>query len=303
MKASGLSMASDQVTVLITCYREGDLLNRAMDSLWHQTDRDFSVVIVNDASGCPVTNRICSDASDNPAIRVIWRQRNGGLSAARNEGFKAIGGGIVMPLDGDDELPPTTVANARSRFRTDPECNFVFGDYVIIRDEVEKEVVSCADLADLSGKLQAQRLLSGWKLMGHSPCRWELWHRIGGYRQLFSYGSQDVDFWMRALACGAIGSYLNTSVYRWHRSSVGMNASVRPSRRMLLRAMNVPFMNLAYGHKRWRRDFMWAFRQLCVDCDSRRDARRALRYLLPCSVDEIGPYLRFAWCACRGMPF
>lgn len=46
----------DRISVVITCYNEGERLRRAFASLESQTDRDFEILIVNDASPGLLTN-------------------------------------------------------------------------------------------------------------------------------------------------------------------------------------------------------------------------------------------------------
>ena len=79
------------ITVVVSCFKEGELLRRAIESLSRQSDRDFETVVVNDAATDQATNAVCRELESEGRARMIWRERNGGLSAARNTGYEEIG--------------------------------------------------------------------------------------------------------------------------------------------------------------------------------------------------------------------
>ncbi len=218
----------DRISVVITCYKEGLLLKQAFASLENQTDRDFDILVVNDASPDAVTNEICRELETDKKARVIWHKENGGLSAARNSGYEAMEGDICVSLDADDILPQGAISTIRRGFKLNPKADFVFGNY--IRREIEagtERLIDCNAICSANRFLDARKLANGdWILYGGSPCRKSLWRRLGGYAQEFSYSAQDVDFWKRALISGARGYYVNDIIYEWNRSRKGMNCKV-----------------------------------------------------------------------------
>ena len=217
----------NRISIVITCYREGPLLRRAVRSLDAQTDRDYELLIVNDASPDEETNDICRKLESDGRARVIWRKTNGGLSASRNSGFENMKGDIYVALDADDELPRNAIESIRYGFDTAPESDFVFGNY--IRREIEQgteELVDCSGLSSTDGFLDPRTLVKCWLLYGGSPCRKTMWQKVGGYDGEFSYGGQDVDFWKRAFLVGSKGRYVNNTIYCWNRSQAGLNATV-----------------------------------------------------------------------------
>ncbi len=241
-----MEYSDNKISIVITCYNEGKLLKRAIESVEGQIDKDFELIVVNDASPCEIINRICCQLEKNGKARVVWHNENKGLSAARNSGYKAMQGNICIPLDADDVLPQDAVLSVRKAFQNNPKADFVFGNY--IRKEPESnyaDIVDCSILASSKGFLDPERLIiHDWILYGGSPCRKRLWKRIGGYALEFSYDVQDVDFWKRALISGAKGYYLNKTIYEWRRSGDGMNASVPIAVLRRERKQNIKFYEL-----------------------------------------------------------
>ena len=79
------------------------LLKGCLNSLIHQTYKNFEVIIVDDGSTTD-SSFICDDfAHDNKNVVCIHKE-NGGLSSARNAAFCKASGDYVMFVDGDDYL-------------------------------------------------------------------------------------------------------------------------------------------------------------------------------------------------------
>jgi len=217
----------DKISVVITCYKKKEPLDRAFKSLEAQTDRDFEIIIINDASTDKQLNATCKEIERHGKARIIWHKRRRGTSAARNTGCQVISGDIYVPLDADDELPPNAIAIIRKMFREAPEADFIFGNYV--KNDVEKHisnVVNTKHLCGSGGYLNPKELARGFILYGGSPFRKSLWLKINGYDESVKSGAEDVDFWLRALVNGAQGKYANETLYIWHKSRYGMNARI-----------------------------------------------------------------------------
>lgn len=238
-------MSNVDITVILTCYQERELLRRAVASLDRQTDLGFKLIVVNDASTCGITNNICKELSARANTRVLVRERNGGLSAARDDGFQAANEGVCIPLDADDVLPDYAVQKIREVMATHPDADFYYGDYFQCNvDGGEIARIDCAHLSDASGWLMPRRLAQQWVLLGTSPCRRKTWARVNGYGQTFTHDCQDIDFWMRVLATGAKGFYVDQPIYQWNRSNSGMNAKVRSERIWEVQLANKRFHQL-----------------------------------------------------------
>jgi glycosyltransferase involved in cell wall biosynthesis len=242
--------ASD-LSVIITCYKEGELLHRAFESVHRQTVQGFQVILVNDCSPDALTDEICQEYSRLPHVSYIRHSSNQGLSGARNTGFEYMTGSIAMPLDADDTFPEDAVEKTLAAFNTFPAADMVFGDYALLNIGYEiTEVISCADLADEKRVLNPYKLAANWKLMGQSPCKKTLWQKVNGYSPEFTNTVQDVDFWRRACLAGFEGRYIPSVIYHWRRLETGMNHSVSEENYLPLRIKSLPFyhrFNPEYG--------------------------------------------------------
>jgi glycosyltransferase involved in cell wall biosynthesis len=53
--------SAKDITIIITCYKEGELLRRAVASVANQTMQGFSILLINDCSPDALTNAICDE--------------------------------------------------------------------------------------------------------------------------------------------------------------------------------------------------------------------------------------------------
>ena len=96
------------VSAIIPTHDRAGLILRAVASALGQTHAAMEVIVVDDGSGDD-TPAVLAAVAD-PRLRVIRRERNGGVSAARNVGIAAARGAYVALLDSDDEWLPEKTA-------------------------------------------------------------------------------------------------------------------------------------------------------------------------------------------------
>ena len=212
-------MNINNISAVITCYREGDLLYDAINSILSQTLLPLEIIIVNDASSDRRTVEVCQELEKNALIQVIYREVNGGSSVARDNGFEVAQGDILVPLDADDILPSNALELISKVFEKDQQIGFVYGNY-IRKDKVnDQKVINPQDIS-LQEMLKAKpfSLSSNWKLIGTTPIRKSLWQSLGGYDPSFGVNDlHDVEFWIRAIASGCRYEYIPEVIYIWHK--------------------------------------------------------------------------------------
>ena len=96
------------VSVVIPCYNSGKTLERAIESILHQSMPAFEIIVINDSSSDPETISILQSVS-NSIVKVIHHEINQGLPQTRNTGFLNALGDLVLFLDADDYFEPTAI--------------------------------------------------------------------------------------------------------------------------------------------------------------------------------------------------
>ena len=113
---------AERVSIVIPCYNQAHFLGEAVESALSQAYRPLEVIVVDDGA----TDSTTEVASTYAGARVV-RQRNQGLSAARNAGLRASHGEFVVFLDADDRLLPEAVETGAAALRSRPEAGFAVG--------------------------------------------------------------------------------------------------------------------------------------------------------------------------------
>jgi glycosyltransferase involved in cell wall biosynthesis len=109
-----MSDSAHLVSVIIPTFNRGDLIGRSIRSVLAQTHHDWECVVVDDCSADHT--RAVVEGFNDPRIRYLRREENGGGSAARNSGIEAAQGTYLAFLDSDDEWIPDKLSRQLELF-------------------------------------------------------------------------------------------------------------------------------------------------------------------------------------------
>ena len=93
------------ISVIVPVYNVEKYLPKCLDSLLAQTWQELEIIVVDDGSPDNSWDIMQEYARRDSRVRPI-RQKNGGLSAARNAGVEAARGEWIGFLDSDDYVAP-----------------------------------------------------------------------------------------------------------------------------------------------------------------------------------------------------
>ena len=88
-----------KVSVIIPTFNRLSLISRAIDSVLKQTLKPFEIIVVDDGSSDNTSTLI---KNNYKSVKLI-KQKNLGVSKARNVGIKNSSGDWIALLDSDDE--------------------------------------------------------------------------------------------------------------------------------------------------------------------------------------------------------
>lgn len=90
------------VSVIIPIYNVEEYIQRCIDCVINQTYENLEIICVNDCSPDNSVEIIENYAKKDCRIKIFNREKNGGLSAARNSGLEIAKGEYIYFLDSDD---------------------------------------------------------------------------------------------------------------------------------------------------------------------------------------------------------
>lgn len=98
------------ISVIIPCFRCTRTIQRALDSVLHQTQQPAEIILIDDASGDNTLSVLQAfEAQYQGWIRVIALTRNVGAASARNAGWAAATQPYLAFLDADDAWHPQKI--------------------------------------------------------------------------------------------------------------------------------------------------------------------------------------------------
>lgn len=126
------------VSVIVPTYNCGRFIGEAIESILAQTVPVSQIVVVDDGSSDD-TEQVVRRYTD-PRIEYL-KQRNGGVSSARNAGLDAARGEFVTFLDADDRWRPVFVERMHSLLTQDPTAVCAFANFTRFDHETGRVMV------------------------------------------------------------------------------------------------------------------------------------------------------------------
>jgi len=214
-------MTSSSLLTLVFGFRNRDVerVRRSLDSLEHQTFREFDVIFVDYGSALELANSIRALVEEYPFCQYIYSDTRGqpwNRSRALNIGARLSVADYVMTTDVDIVFPP----------------NFL---EIVMRNAHPERVLHCfphylppgfEDWNDLSayfGKLPVgnTNARGGCQVI---PCK--VFSQLGGFDEYYQYwGVEDRDFSQRLRSFGLQELWLNDQTYIFHQWHVQVDYS------------------------------------------------------------------------------
>jgi glycosyltransferase involved in cell wall biosynthesis len=208
-------VTTPRVSIIVPCHNGGRFLDGLLASLGAQTFRDFEIIIIDNGSTEVAT---CEKLKAlDPAVRVV-HQENRYLPGARNRGFREAQAELVLPLDCDDTLEPSYLAETVPILENAPsDVGFVFTHMRLG--------------GTLAGVLPRHLNRFDQLFLNRLPycmlMRRSAWQAVGGYDETMRDGTEDWEFNVRLSCSGFRGIELAKPLFVY---------SVRPDGMLMSRA-------------------------------------------------------------------
>ena len=130
-----------KVSVILPVYNNDIYLSQAIESVLHQTCKDFELIIVDDGS-IDKTGEIAKKYADaNPGVVLYIYQENKGPGAARNTALKEAKGKYIAFIDGDDKWLESKLEKQVEVLDNNPDVGLVYSDFYYFSERKTKTVL------------------------------------------------------------------------------------------------------------------------------------------------------------------
>ncbi len=215
------------VTVVIPAYNCGAFVREAVESALRQSLTNVEVIVIDDGS-TDDTQQVLGSISDGRL--TVLRQRNGGVSAARNTGLAAAHGEHIFFLDADDVLTPDALRRMVDALNRQPRCVASFAHHIKIAEDGS----DLSTRADIRWKLfpatdtLRQLIAKNFIVCGAICIRTDAARAVAGFNPALRLG-EDWDFWCRLAVLGDFAAMPNDVVLLYRQRFSGANHRLRRS--------------------------------------------------------------------------
>lgn len=258
------------VSVIMPTRNRVSLLRRAVQSVLAQSEQNFELIIVDDAS-CDGTPKYLTElAAQDARVRVVRNEASGGGAAARNAGIAIVRGSWVAFIDDDDEWLRNKLERQLATLAARPVAVACSCNYIAQVESGKSRIVVTADQVTL------RHLLTDNVLGGASMCicRAEVLRDIGGFDARFR-SAQDLDLWVRLRERGEILTCREALVI--HRAHAGMRITTN-MQSQYLGARHFYFKHRGLMDASLRRHWV-AYTSFIMSRQTQRGLRHRLRHL------------------------
>ena len=219
-------MAGPRFSIVTPVYETpADVLWEMLESVRMQTCGDWELCLVDDASAAPHVRATLEWAErEDPRVRVRFREANGGIVAASNDGLELAGGEFVALLDHDDKLHPDALAHVDEAILATPEADYVYTD----EDKIDARGRHLG--AFLKPDWSPERMRTQMYTCHLSVLRRSLVEEVGGFDPEFE-GSQDWDLVLKVTERARAVLHVPRVLYHWRgleTSAAGGGEAAKP---------------------------------------------------------------------------
>ncbi|EPL1602603.1 glycosyltransferase family 2 protein [Acinetobacter baumannii] len=132
------------ISIIIPAYNASKTICKTLESLSKQNRSDFEVLIIDDGS-TDDTYEICKDYINQKENFKLIKQKNKGVSSARNLGLRSASGDYIVFIDADDFLSNTAIDEIYNHLYKN-DSDIIFFDYYVKIENEEKYIKSLNSL-------------------------------------------------------------------------------------------------------------------------------------------------------------
>ena len=201
-------------------------LKKAIESVRKQVYPHWELCIADDASTDENVRPILQHySSEDTRIKVVFLEKNSGISAASNSALAIATGEFVALLDHDDELSPDALYWVVEEICAHPDAEVIYSD--------EDKITPDGSHTDIFFKPDwSPELLYNCMYIGHlTVYKKSLINQVGSFRSKYDF-SQDYDLALRATEVAHTVRHIPRILYHWRQAYGSSSQGGKPYARI-----------------------------------------------------------------------
>lgn len=208
------------ISVLIPVYNIGEkYLTECIESILNQTYKNFEICLVDDCSTNEETIKTLKKYENNEKIKILYRKKNGHISAATNDALKMATGEFIALVDNDDVITVDALASIVKVLNENKDLDMIYSD----EDKIDKNGNRCDP--NFKPDFSPDTLLSLNYICHLTVLRKKIVDEIGGFT-IGLEGAQDHDLFLRFTEKTNKIYHLSKILYHWRKVEGSTSVSI-----------------------------------------------------------------------------
>lgn len=277
----------DLVSIIVVTYNSSQTVVETLESIKNQTYKNLELVITDDCSE-DNTVFLCEEwlhKNENRfyRTRLITSEKNTGICANANRGWRATRGEWIKDIAGDDIMLPNCITDYVEFVVSHPGASLVTAYYRVYNETFEeknclkiKAAYRDISIFDKDATTQARLMAHDVFIYGPTVFRnRKMVETVGGYDEHYAF--EDLPFFLTAMEMGYKCYFLNkeTTCYRIHESvghSTGrlFNPKFLPGYRQILKERAFVYFNAT---EKVGELLIWAIQDILILLNMNKDTK------------------------------
>ena len=228
-----MSGIQPHISVCMPTFNQARYLPEAVDSVLHQTWKDFELIVFDDASSDD-TALVIRRFSDE-RIRYFRQNRNVGIARNRNDCLAVATGRYIAWLDSDDSYHLEMLARQSAVLDARDQVGLIYGAFDVMDASGQQlpawPLPFSSDIVEKSAEAFAELSLCNYITTATVMVRRSSHDRAGLFAAEIGRSSTDWDMWLRiALDCDVAYTAFPVARYRQHGDSISSLTSKNSER-------------------------------------------------------------------------
>lgn len=207
------------ISIIVPVYNiKAEILIECIESVLCQTVKNWEICVVDDCSTMPEVKAVLRTYENMDKVHIIYRQENGHISLATNDGLKIAAGEFIGLLDCDDRLSPNAIFEVTKKLNEKADYDFIYSDEDILSENGKYRYNPM-----FKPEWSPDTFMSMMYTCHFAVYRRKLVEQIGGFRKGYE-GAQDYDFTLRFVEQTEKIGHISKILYHWRarkESTVG----------------------------------------------------------------------------------
>ncbi|MBQ3514259.1 MAG: glycosyltransferase [Lachnospiraceae bacterium] len=218
------------ISVVIPVYNVSEKhLTECIESVVQQSYINWELCLADDASTWECVKPVLKKYEANKQVKVVYREKNGHISAATNSAIEVATGEFIAFMDCDDVLAPNALYEMVKKLNEGVEYDFIYSD----EDKIDNDGKN-RHMPHFKSDWAPDTLMSYMYTSHFSMYRKSIVDELGGLRIGYE-GSQDYDFTLRFMEKTRKVGHVPKVLYHW-RETEGSTATSPETKPYILEA-------------------------------------------------------------------